>query len=283
VALALVLLFNQYVLSAMKWRAILRSHAIDLPLGLLARSYLIGNFFSTFLPSSYGGDVVRVLDVARRTGRGFESASAVVFERLSGLAALAAAGGGASLWLSDGGAEPLFLSLGVMFLGMAAALVFSFTRPVLGAFRRLAGMAPPGAPRRLAMRILDAIEHYRSRPRLLVVVVLYSFAFQLMAYTIIFIYARALHLPLPYTYCLAFVPVIYLLEALPISVGGIGLREGGLVFFLERLQFSSSEAISLSILIVSCRYVMNLAGGALYAFGGAARTAQQASIAEEGR
>jgi uncharacterized protein (TIRG00374 family) len=257
-------LFNQFVLSSIKWQLILRTHDIHIRLPSLVRSYMIGNFFSAFLPSSYMGDFVRIADVGRASGRAFESASAVVLERLSGLAALAATGTLASYYITARYEEPAFKTLALLFLLIAILLVSVFVPGVLRLMRSVISRIPVGTVRRLFDKVSGVVQHYRSRPRLLLQVLFWSFAFQLMAYTIFYLYGQAIGLDVPYLYCYAFVPVVYLLEALPISVAGIGLREGGLIYFLSKVGYTSSEAIALSIVVVSCRYTMNLTGGLLF-------------------
>ena len=264
-AIAVVLLFNQYVLSSIKWQIILRSHGIRLPLGLLVQSYMIGNFFSAFLPSSYMGDFVRIADVSRRTGQSFESAAAVVLERLSGLAALTAAGCAASIYIWQTYDQAVFGRLAWLLGGVLLLLIGVFLPGVLPLLRGIAGRIPVRFVRKAVDRVEKAVTHYRGQPGLLVQILGWSIAFQVAAYTIFFIYGRALHIPLPYVYCFAFVPVVYILEALPISIAGFGLREGGLIYFLGLIGLSSSQAVALGILVVSGRYSMNLVGGLLFA------------------
>jgi acetyltransferase-like isoleucine patch superfamily enzyme/uncharacterized membrane protein YbhN (UPF0104 family) len=259
-----LLLFNQFVLSSMKWKSILRSHDINLPLPTLVRSYMIGTFFSAFLPSSYMGDFVRIADVGRATGRSYASASAVVFERLSGLAALAAAGTIASFFISAKYNEPAFRALGILFLGIVGLLTAVFLPGVLELTRTAVRRIRVRLAQRVFDKIAGAVVHYRGRPTLLGRALFWSFTFQIMAYTIFYLYGQALNISIPYVYCFAFVPVVYLLEALPISIAGIGLREGGLIYFLGKVGYGSSEAIALSVLVLSFRYSMNLTGGLLF-------------------
>lgn len=276
--LILALLFNQYVISCIKWGAILRSHGIRLPLAALIRSYMMGTFFSSFLPSSYMGDIVRIADVGRATGRSYESASAVVLERLSGLAALAFVGCLASFHIGGRFDEPVFTFLSLVFLAIVVILVAVFIPGVLELAEAVVRRVPVGILRRAFEKVAGAALHYRNRPRLLARVLLWSFAFQIMAYTIFYLYGRAVDIAIPYFYCFAFVPVVYLLEALPISIAGIGLREGGLIYFLQKVGYGASEAISLSILVVSCRYSMSLSGGLVFLLrGGVGRAIPQQS------
>ena len=277
-AAVLVLLFVQYVVSSAKWRTILLSHDIRLPLPTLVQSYLVGNFFSSFLPSSYMGDLVRVADVGRASGRTYESASSVALERLSGLAALSLVGSVASAYIAAEFAEPMFRLLALLFAGIVLLLAGGFLPGVIEVFERVARRLPVAAARRAAGKVAGAVRGYRRQPGLLLRVMGWSFLFQILAYNIFFLYGRTIGLDLPYLYCFAFVPVIYLLEALPLSVAGIGLRESGLVFFLTRVGFTSSEAIALGILLVCCRYLASLSGGLLYVLrGGGLPTAERAT------
>ena len=110
-------------------------------------------------------------------------------------------------------------------------------------------------------RIAESIRFYRKQPDMIARILFLSFVFQIMAYTIFYLYSRAIRLDVPYYYCLAFVPVVYLLEALPISIGGFGLREGGLVYFLGKIGVDASEALSLSVIVLSMHYLLILVGG----------------------
>jgi uncharacterized membrane protein YbhN (UPF0104 family) len=274
-ALILALLLNQYVVSSLKWRSILASHEIHLPLTKLVRIYMVGSFFGAFLPSTYMGDVVRIADVGRATGRTFESASAVVFERISGLGALAAVGSVASFGMRGRLQDPIFGALGLAFLAIAAGVVGVF---IPGVVERL-GWVLVQAPRMIRRpfeKVAGAVTHYRARPRLLAAVAAWSFLFQLLAYSIFYSYGRAIGLEIPYLYCLSFVPVVYLLEALPISIAGIGPREVGVVYFLERIGLGASEAIALSITVLVCRYSVILLGGILFAMSGGGAAAHAA-------
>src|SRR5687768_14371377 len=78
----LALVVTALVISAWKWQVLLAAQGLRLSLRPLFTSYLVGLFFNNFLPSNIGGDVARVHDVAKRTGRGAAAAASVIGERL---------------------------------------------------------------------------------------------------------------------------------------------------------------------------------------------------------
>ncbi len=79
-----------FLFSAKRWKLILDRQGADFTHGQLLRSLLVGSFFNLFLPTRFGGDVVRVSDT-RRIGNGVTgSLAVVVYERMSGIVALLA-------------------------------------------------------------------------------------------------------------------------------------------------------------------------------------------------
>src|SRR6476661_8524065 len=106
VLLALALNLFDTLASVRRWRLLLRAQGGDAPFGSLVRSYFVGIFFNNFLPSTIGGDTVRVIDTAR-AGVGRARAVAIIFvDRFVGLLALV-----------------LFAALGVLASGRITARV----------------------------------------------------------------------------------------------------------------------------------------------------------------
>ncbi|MHA1484999.1 MAG: lysylphosphatidylglycerol synthase transmembrane domain-containing protein, partial [Candidatus Thorarchaeota archaeon] len=85
---AQVLLFSQVVVGAYRWQILLSPKGIRVPLRSLTAFYLVGSFFNRFLPTALGGDVMRGYELARRSGRGVDSATTVIMERILGLLSL---------------------------------------------------------------------------------------------------------------------------------------------------------------------------------------------------
>ncbi|MBC7173937.1 MAG: flippase-like domain-containing protein, partial [Polyangiaceae bacterium] len=72
-----------------RWRILLRTQGIELPIARLARSFLVGRFFGVFTPSTAGLDVYRAVDIGKASGEAMRSAAAIVVEKLCGLLSLA--------------------------------------------------------------------------------------------------------------------------------------------------------------------------------------------------
>jgi uncharacterized membrane protein YbhN (UPF0104 family) len=248
VAVALLVYLAGQGLSAVKWWMLGRSVGFEQPLGTYLRFYFIGMFFNVFGPSTLGGDLVRglYLGSGRRAGLALGS---VVFDRLSGLAVLMALGSVALLGSPQYQfPRPVTVTL---VAGGVALLAGWWTLP------RLVSLLPA------QHRIRRHVEHdlgpfWRDRSLLLRVVVV-SLSFHLSQAVLQYVLTRAAGVAVPFGYCLVFHPVLSVLTALPISVGGIGVREGGYLYFLGRVGVDEPAAIAVGLLL----WLVTIAGGAL--------------------
>jgi hypothetical protein len=105
---------------------------------------------------------------------------------------------------------------------------------------------------------------YGSNRRLLTRVMAISFAFQLSVICIVYLLSLALHATVSFFYFSAFVPLITLLEALPISIYGLGLRDAGYVFFFGWAGMTNLETRSLALLFLGVTVSYSLLGGIVY-------------------
>ena len=95
---------------------------------------------------------------------------------------------------------------------------------------------------------------------------LLSFAFQFSVITVVYLLARALGISVAYFYFSAFVPLITLMEALPISIYGIGVRDYGYVFFFTQAGMSDIETRTLALFFMAVAVCYSLVGGLFFLY-----------------
>lgn len=255
------------VLSALRWQRVLQVLGHRLRMRTLMGLCLAGQFVGNFLPSTVGGDVLRITRLARLTKEAAGSLASVVIERMTGwivlpvvtLAAFIANPGLASL----GSSSRLAMSVALVSLLLLIGLLVLVGHPRLGG--RLAerkGFA------RFAGAIHLGVGRLRSRPLAAVQVLTVGFAYQVVMVLAVFLIAAALGLGVSLTAMLAFVPVVAILQALPLTLGGLGLREGAFVILLAPLGVSTSHAIALGLLVYGVNLLVSLLGAPSYAAGG---------------
>jgi uncharacterized protein (TIRG00374 family) len=253
--LAYVLLLGQVGISALKWQRILRSDGVVMRLPFLFKTNLIGGFISLFLPTSFGGDVYRVI-AARGVNQDLaKSTSSVVFDRLSGFFALISICMIGYVALPDQPYGPLVAVLYV--LGVAGFVILSSDLAIglIGASK----LAIVGK----CVKILRSFRNYRTHRRLLATVLLLAFAFQFNVIVINKVYTLALGINVAFSLLVVIIPLIYLTEALPISINGLGVRESAFAFFFVMNGLTVEEGIAVSLLIVAERYLLGILGGSL--------------------
>jgi glycosyltransferase 2 family protein len=235
--LPLVLYLLGQVLSAVKWWMLGTSVGLVRPLGDYIRFYFIGMFLNVFGLSTIGGDVVRGLYLGdgQRPGLALNS---VLFDRISGLAILMALGA-AALLAFPAYALPWPLSAGCI-VGGVALVVGWWTCP------RLIRLLP--VRNRFRRQVEHDLAPFWSDRGLLVRVSLLSLVFHLSQVGVQWLLARAAGTSLPLSYCLVMHPFLSLMMALPVSIGGFGVREGGYLYFLTRLDVDDSIAVTMGLL-----------------------------------
>jgi uncharacterized membrane protein YbhN (UPF0104 family) len=119
------------------------------------------------------------------------------------------------------------------------------------------------------LRLDEALTRYQRQWRILIGVFLISIGYQLMIVVFSYLVGHALDLHIPLRYFMLCVPVTVIMSVLPISINGVGVRETGYVFLLSKIGHSSSEAVTLSLLIYGLSMLASLVGGVLYAMRGA--------------
>lgn len=250
--------------SAWKWQILLRADGVRIPFPRLLGSYLIGSFFNLFLPSSIGGDAYRVVD-ARRHGGGAKSFASVFSDRLTGFLALASWG---LLFAAIGWSrlpDRRLLALPVIaFVLMAGTVFLVVQRTWLVALLRRLRMDRLPRLDGFVQRVLDSVGRHGDNLALLARVFAISLFFQMTAIVIVFCISRAMGWEAPFIYFSIFVPLITLGEALPISVFGIGVRDGLYVFFFAQAGATREEALSMALAYVLITLVYSLAGGAIF-------------------
>lgn len=251
-------------LRAVRWLVLLRALDIQVPLGRLVRLYFVGTFFNIFLLSGFGGDAVRMIELARDSKQAPEAVGTVLVDRANGLWVLFGLGllalpfaapylpPGTVAWIAAG-------SAGVVLGGwlvMGTRLV-----PWLGARIKLPGQAK-------LERFYRAVSG--CGPAALARASGISLLFNLMNVTVSYLVARGLHVVLPFGIFVAFAPLLSLSLLLP-SVGGLGVREAAHVLFYGIVHVGQAEATAMGLAQFGVQtLVPGLIGALIYVVEGAA-------------
>ncbi|MEN6326744.1 MAG: lysylphosphatidylglycerol synthase transmembrane domain-containing protein [Syntrophomonas sp.] len=231
------------VISTYKWQGVLTAQGLDLSWRELWKAYWVGQFFNNFLPSSIGGDAMRIIWVKDLSGDAAGAAASVIVERILATVGLAVTGllGGLLVWHSDYRVMAVFMVL-ILFCGV---LMLVITRGRLPAWME----KRPG-------RILDffkALQAHGSRIdgrwSSILGVTLLSVAFQVAVVGVNCCIFQALNIrTVGILDVLYIIPLASVAAMLPLGINGYGLREGAYVALLALYSVPRGTAFAASLL-----------------------------------
>jgi len=246
------------LIAALRWHAILHKSGFKPSYRQVLRANLIGVFVSNFMPGVAGGDLVRpVVLFGTGTLHKPQLYASVLFERLCGIAAvmILAAAGAAWLGLAHGDWR-FMLVTGVILIGLAAALSVAY------AVRHISLDGDTSITRYL-VHIRDGSEHliqYVLSPYLAFMTMLYSLAFQVLYIVMLWCFLYSLGQVVPLSSILLAAPLSWLAAMTPISINGLGVREGTLVVLLVQLGASQVQVTGAALLGLVPLFITSVIG-----------------------
>jgi len=262
-AAALALSLAGVGVRAYRWKILLNALGLQPSLARLTVLYFVGTFFNNFLPTGVGGDVVRVYELAQESKRPAAAVGTVLLDRATGLL--------------------------VLFLIALLALAFSYrlvSLPIAAAIVLLFIAGWGGSAFALQRHWLERLGLWRWVERFDLLRGAYeavhacgaraiggamgvSLGLNVLLIAMNVWIARGLGVKLSLWYFLLFVPIISFLLVLPVSLSGLGVREGGYVFLFGEAGVPAHLALSLSLIVYAFNNVIpGIVGAVLYAWQG---------------
>lgn len=244
-----------------RWHAVLRILHGAVAWIQLAQMVMVGLFFSQALPTTFGGDGMRIWLLSRTAVPLNVAVRSVVVDRVLGLFGLFLLSLAASISIAfsfETGASIFGLVLvsatGLAFLALIPVLIAWFRHIPWPRFQRL-----------LLFLVQETDSIWRDKLRLgyLLLVTVVGHIGVCLA---VWLTARAFAVEVPLAATLVVVPPVVLAAALPISVSGWGVREGGMIFGLGMLDVSTSDAALVSIAVGLMGAALGMLGGPIWLF-----------------
>lgn len=265
--MAVALLAGSHMVVALVWRYLLDGVGVTTSAERAIRLYYAGLFLNNFFLGSVGGDSYRVYGLYRETGSGRATLAATLLERIVGLVALFLLGAVAIafryqtlpatyrllLLLLTGGGALLGLAI-ILTPGLVEALASPLIRLTRGRLReRIEG-------------VLDAMRR-GGRPGPIAMAVVVALAAQAIRIWTHWWCASALGIQVAAADLFVAIPLVAVAAGLPISVGGLGVREGSGVLLLAPLGIAEPEAVAMEFLAYLVGVTTSLIGGFAFLLG----------------
>lgn len=285
-------------LLAYRWFLLLRCQEVFLPLTTVLRLTMVGAFFNLLIPGPVSGDLAKGILVSDpRTERRAEAAISILLDRIVGVSmlgifTLAALG----LWLlhptspnpaasfrGDSGAAIFWILLPFGVIVVAATVIWPFFFPkVIPILGRLA----PRSFRSITSRVLNAIDTFRSSPATIIKTALLTLWAHVLFIAVLWAIATGINRsPVGVVNCFIAFQAGSVLSTIPLTPGGIGVRDLGMALTLELLQPDIEGPAAIAIVISGIIVVWRLIGGLFFLWTvtlGTAATARHIGVASTG-
>lgn len=268
-------LFVPFTLLAVRWWMLVRGHGFKAPFSHVFLMNYAGIFFNNLLPGGVGGDLAKAFLAASGEDRKAAIVGTILLDRIVGLVAIVLMGTVClTPYVREFDEQPI---VPVLIYGMFGGLILAYLVYFNPTVRRLVG---DRLPFRKTMGELDGVfRSAKERKSLMAGALGMALLSQAALILIVYGLARALGVDdVPLWKFFVLEPIIFVVTALPLSLGGLGIREGiYIVLFTKFAGTTDDEAFALSALFWLGMIVASVPGGVLFALGA---TAKRSPVAE---
>ena len=266
---AALALYGINVLASMwRWHLLLRAQAVSIQRRHLLASFLVANFFNNFLPSNVGGDVIRITDSAKYTKSKTVATLVVLMDRGLGvmalvlIAAIAATAAGVvhpstvPIW-------PMWLWAG-FFAGAAVSAPAVLAPDGFGRLLRPLTVFHPEWVGGRIEHLTGVLARFRSGWRALAGCFAGALFVQGTMVVFYFLVALALHLDVSLSDLGVIVPISFVVQLLPVSVNGFGVREATFSLYFQKIGQPIAAALLVSLVGQALIMLFSVTGAAVY-------------------
>lgn len=267
--LASALFLLSIVIMAWRLRLALIVQGSSFGVGELFSLTLIGLFFTNFMPTSIGGDLVKGYYISRKNKNKISSYASVFVDRVIGVFSLALI---ASIALVIGRQDIehkfIFWTIGLLLVACIISALCLMNKKLLKKISSSLGILHLLRILRLDSlfkRAYEAISIYINYKKTIFQLFALSLGSQFIAFFSMYILANSLSLYIPFERIILVMPIIIVLCMLPLTMNGLGLREWAFVFFFSS-NVGEAAALSFSLLYLAMFLLTSLLGGIIYLF-----------------
>ncbi len=257
------------VLINLRLQYILKMQNVDGSIWGLIKLYFVGKFYNQFLPSQYGGDIIKAYILSKKEQDKIPSYSAVLFDRIVGVASnfllvfIIVALVMRELYFLGYTIYVLLITPIAFFIFMYLCIHESIVIKICSFLEHFKFHGIGDKIKRFYLSIVS----FKQFKSVLFLSFGVSMLVQLFYYTSFYAIAHMINMNVPWRYFLIFSPIIAMISLLPISINGIGVRESGNIFFFTKIGATANQAFSFSLLIFIMLVIEGLIGGIINLLG----------------
>lgn len=268
VLFSLVTLSAVFSIGCLRWWILIGHLGLSIPFRQAFSSYYLGLFFNNFLPTGIGGDVARTVHLNLSGHSAKSLISSALADRAIGLVVMLLMGGisvllSPELRMED---DQRYYLIALIALGiLSGSLLFWFSDrfPIEALSRRYQHTRI----RKAIVEVVHLCLTYRSAIRLVISAMLLSVVVQSIVILTYYLLGSSIGIALSLTTFFAFVSIVQLATSLPLSIGGLGIREGAMVALLTSVGIDMQQSVALTLLFLLVLWLCTLPGALVVLLG----------------
>ena len=244
---ALVLNLAERLQLTYKWNLLIRVRNIIVSFGRLFLISSIGTFLGIFLPSSLGTDVVRGYYLAKNNSEKSVTVSSIFVDRVIGLFSLLLLCLISIFFTGDSLSK---FNFEIYIVGIFIVFVFAFyffqKKETAIFLEKIIRHVKYQKLLKKGLKLHASILEYKKFPKTLLITFVITLFVQITRILTFYFVALAFGVTVPFVYFVLFIPIIMLVIMIPISIGGLGVKEGTFVAFFTIAGMSINDAVIIS-------------------------------------
>jgi uncharacterized protein (TIRG00374 family) len=262
-------------LGSLQWHLLLDSSGIKLSFRQTFRFYFTGLFFNNFLPANVGGDAVKIYDVTKVGSSVYQVIAVTLLDRLLGIFSLCLLALLAAVYLIQShGADTYSVYLLVFIACMIPGVGFYFFKPLGNVLRRTVTLIRPLSLDTRISSVLDHLGKFKGRKLLVSRLVCLSLIIQTLRVFTHVLVGLALGVTLDFIILcqfFVFVPLLSLAMIPPITINGLGIREGLGIILFANAGLAETDAFTMEFLTYVISVLVSLIGCGFFLSGRGSR------------
>ncbi len=264
--LAIVVFLGLILISVWRWKIILDARQQHFSTGYLTKVYFACWFFNNILPTSIGGDVIRVVYSIKENNKAL-AFSATFVDRMIGFVGLFFFALCASLSLLIVKQQTSFLVLNIVgFLILIVIVLILFSDQAHRLFSKVFSKIRIFRIGEIFEKAYATVKEYRKFKMALFISFLLSLLLQADFALTWYFASCAVGAKISVLYYFLYIPIVGLLTMIPLTIGGLGIRENSFVAFFSNLGVSETIATSISLLFLIINFIYAIIGGIIFLF-----------------
>ncbi|MBU0693811.1 MAG: flippase-like domain-containing protein [Candidatus Omnitrophica bacterium] len=252
-----------WVVNTCKWQRLLSALKIDISFKKLLSLNFIALFYNLFLPGQIAGEIIKGFKINHSHHGAHKVFISIVADRISGFLALFIMGFTAIIIIE----RSLYLMLVMILLVLSLAAlpkILNFAKKSLASI--LQSWGEKQFFKKHFFPIFESIRTYGKDKNCLIISLFYSFLFQGLCSLSAYWICLGLGIRISFIVLVWVMAIVFFIQAMPISISGIGVREGALILLLSQYGIASSKALAFSLTLFAISILMSLAGGVIDIF-----------------